>query len=387
MSERIARPTFYEGQILRAADLDLGLEYARGQMARHDRYLHTPGIATGLELSVDKSTGVTQVKLSPGMAIDATGRQIVVEREEPLSPEHLDSQGALIPADTDSTIKQEDRPWHPVFLVARDQSATPPPMTRGCGSANAQPNRTDEAYELKYGRPGDESDDPPQVEVTDGPDSTMEVRVLVGFVQWDGASGFGDAKTIPKPEMARPYAGARADEVVARSGNLALRANLGDAREKRPALVLDGDDGGEMRFGLQDKRGAVNTVFKVNAAGDVTLSGVIKSPFANDMWVESGTISDGMTVPLPSGVTQKQVDDGQIALHVTVTPRRVAELRPPGKTGDWFKVPFECRVDGRRVFVRDRWFDVASLATTANSLTIPAACNYVIFASVAGRTP
>jgi hypothetical protein len=64
MSDRVARPSFYEGQVLRAADLALGLDYARGQAARHDRYLHTPGIATGLELGVDKSTGVTQVTIA-----------------------------------------------------------------------------------------------------------------------------------------------------------------------------------------------------------------------------------------------------------------------------------------------------------------------------------
>src|SRR5262249_47348928 len=188
-----------------------------------------------------------------------------------------------------------------------------------------------------YGRPGEDTDDPPPVEVSDGPDSTVAVRVLIGYVQWDGVSNFNDAKARPAPGLSPLYAGARADEVVARRGVLALRGDLGTTREKRPALVLDGEDGGEMRFGLQDARGAVNTVFKVNAAGDVTVSGAIKSPFTSDVHVESGTITDGMTIPLPTGVTQQQVDDGQIVLHVTVTPRRVAELRPPGTaTGAWF---------------------------------------------------
>src|ERR1044071_1952547 len=107
----VARPSFYEGQVLSAADLDLGQEYGRGALARHERYLHTPGIATGLELKVDNSTGVVQVRLSAGLAIDSTGRQIVVDREQTLAPEELDSQGVLIPADTDSAVKQEDRPW------------------------------------------------------------------------------------------------------------------------------------------------------------------------------------------------------------------------------------------------------------------------------------
>src|SRR5207244_9304814 len=121
------------GQVLRAADLDLGQEYARGTLARHERYLHTPGIATGLELSVDNSTGAVQVRLSPGMAIDVTGRQIVLDREYTLAPEDLDSQGVLIPSDTDPALKQEDRPWHPVFLSALDESAMPPALSSSCG--------------------------------------------------------------------------------------------------------------------------------------------------------------------------------------------------------------------------------------------------------------
>jgi hypothetical protein len=176
--------------------------------------------------------------------------------------------------------------------------------------------------------------------------------------------------------------------VVARSGTLALRANQGETREKRPALVLDGDDGGEMRFGLQDARGDVNTVFSVNAAGDVTLAGVIKSPFSNDIWVESGTVSDGLLIPLPAGVTQQMLDDGKVTLHVTVTPRRVSELFPPGESsGTFFKEPFECRVDGRRVFVRERWFDVTSLVTLGAPIVVPGACDYVVIASVAGGAP
>jgi hypothetical protein len=381
----IARPSFFEGQVLRAADLELGQQYARGTLARHERYLHTPGIATGLELSVDNSTGVVQVKLSAGMAIDFTGRQIVVDREETLAPEDLDSQGVLIPSDTDPGVKQEDRPWHPVFLNARDERTTPPALSRGCGSVS-QPTRTNEAYTISYGFPGDDAGVLPPVEVSDGPESDSVVRVLIGYVQWDGTSNFGDAKAMPKKGLSTPYAGARADEVVARSGALALRADLGAARDKRPALVLDGDDGGEMRFGLQDARGDIVTVFKVNAAGDLTLSGVITGPFGKtNVWVDSGTISDGMTIPLPPGVTQDKVDAGQIVLHITVTPRRIAELRPPNQaTGVYVKEPFECRVDGRRVFVRERWFDTGAMTAPT---TIPAACDYVIVASTAGSTP
>src|SRR5262245_38687371 len=330
-------------------------------MARHERYLHTPGIATGLELSVDNSTGVVQVRLSPGMAVDATGRAIVVDREETLAAEDLDSQGVLIPSDTDPSIKQQDRPWHPVFLNGRDEARTPPSLSRGCGSTT-QPNQTNEAYTISYGFPGDDAGVLPPVEVSDGPDADSVVRVLIGYVQWDGATSFGDAKAMPKKGLSTPYAGARADEVVARSGTLAIRADLGPTRDKRPALILDGDNGGEMRFGLQDDKGKIVKVFSVDAAGNLFLSGAITGPIGkNSMWAESGTVSDGMLIPLPAGVPQDQVDAGQIVLHITVSPRRTADLRPPGvSTGVYIKEAFECRVEGRRAFVRDRWFEVTT---------------------------
>ena len=45
------RPAFFEGQILAAADLTSAVDYGRAQVARHERYLHSWGIAEGLELT------------------------------------------------------------------------------------------------------------------------------------------------------------------------------------------------------------------------------------------------------------------------------------------------------------------------------------------------
>lgn len=381
---QVARPSFYEGQVLSAADLDLGQEYGRAALSRHERYLHTPGIATGLELKVDNSTGAVQVTLSAGMAIDGNGRQIVVDRQETLAPEDLDSQGVLIPADTDSAVKQEDRPWHPVFLNALDESATPVSLARGCG-AGAQPNRMQETYGFTYGFPGEPAGDGSVAAVSDGPQPSATARVLIGYVQWDGASNFFDAKAAPPKNPPTPYAGVRADEVVARDGTLALRADLGATHDKHPALILDGDKGGEMRFGLQNEKGEIVSVFSVDSAGNLTLSGVIKGPISDkSVWAESGTVTDGMLIPLPAGVPQDKVDSGQIVLHITVSPRNTGDLRPPdGSAGTWFKQSLECRVDGRRVHCRERWFDVSNLPAPK---VFPAACDYVIVASTAGTS-
>ncbi len=57
MANRIERPVFYEGQILGASDLEAVGDYSRNQQARHNRYLHTWGIAKGLTLDPkDKKT-------------------------------------------------------------------------------------------------------------------------------------------------------------------------------------------------------------------------------------------------------------------------------------------------------------------------------------------
>lgn len=384
----IARPNFYEGQILRAGDLDLAQEYARGAEARHERYLHTPGVATGLQLTLDDSTGTVQVSLSPGMAIDETGRQIIIDSALPLASEDLDSQGVLIPSDTDGSLKQADRPWHPVFISGLDKPATATAQSTGCGAA-AQSGSTTEAVSISYGRPGEPAGDI-AMEVSDGPVADDAVRVLVGYVQWDGVGNFGGTSGAPQtepPTPAAPFAGVRADEVVARGGTLALRADQGDTRVKTPALVLDAGNGGEMCFGLQDAQGGLaSTVFTVTAAGDLTVSGIVKSRSGSGgLWVESGTVTDGMLIPLPADVGADMVAQGQIALHITVAPRRMADARPPGQAvGTWLKDTFECRVDGRRVFVRDRWFDTGAMATPPVVLT--GACDYVVVAAAVGAT-
>src|SRR6266851_5000501 len=85
MSGVIDRPNFAEGQILAAADLQSSQDHASGQMARHERGLHLWGIASGLALTKQpESTADTppvnyvQVTLTAGMAIDGTGREIIV---------------------------------------------------------------------------------------------------------------------------------------------------------------------------------------------------------------------------------------------------------------------------------------------------------------------
>src|SRR5687768_17330815 len=122
MSDQIARPVFFEGQILGAIDLQDTVEYSRGREARHERYLHTWGIASGLELSakpkqieVNNATiDYQEIWLSPGLAIDGRGREILVPESRRLSEDDFDQLNVAI---TDPTA------LYPVLLIGRDKTA------------------------------------------------------------------------------------------------------------------------------------------------------------------------------------------------------------------------------------------------------------------------
>lgn len=49
MTAPVARPGFFEGEVLPAADLTATVDYAREQLARHARYAHSWEIVSGLD--------------------------------------------------------------------------------------------------------------------------------------------------------------------------------------------------------------------------------------------------------------------------------------------------------------------------------------------------
>jgi hypothetical protein len=74
----LKRNRFFSGKLLTAADLALEQEYFREKHRRHNRYLHGFGVVIGLEVSRSGNA----VVISPGLAIDCQGNEIVVP--EPL---------------------------------------------------------------------------------------------------------------------------------------------------------------------------------------------------------------------------------------------------------------------------------------------------------------
>lgn len=87
----LKRNRFFSGKLLTAEDLELEQEYFREKLKRHNRYLHGFGVVFGLEVS----KSARDVVISPGLAIDCQGNEIVVP--EPLKQ-------ALPSPDLDSTL-------------------------------------------------------------------------------------------------------------------------------------------------------------------------------------------------------------------------------------------------------------------------------------------
>lgn len=74
MADVIKRLKYYNGQFLQEPDFTAEQEYHLDRQRRHNRQLHTPGIAHGLTVTVNTSS----VEVAPGTAIDDQGRQIVL---------------------------------------------------------------------------------------------------------------------------------------------------------------------------------------------------------------------------------------------------------------------------------------------------------------------
>src|ERR1044072_3353204 len=146
------RPAFHEGQVLAAADLSAAVEYARGPAARHARHLHEWGIAEGLGLvtqpRTDPATGAryVEVSVSPGIAVDGTGREVVVTEPVVLRESDFDEVNGA----DQLTVEP-----YPLFLTAADREPDRSSAPVSC-SGSATKTRVEESYQLLFGRPGDE---------------------------------------------------------------------------------------------------------------------------------------------------------------------------------------------------------------------------------------
>ncbi|HZQ06384.1 MAG TPA: hypothetical protein VFD70_07365 [Anaerolineae bacterium] len=73
------RPNYFQGKLLTADDLRAEQDYHLQQRWLHNRMLHGYGIVAGLEVLIEESeTSGAEIIVSPGMALDGWGREIIV---------------------------------------------------------------------------------------------------------------------------------------------------------------------------------------------------------------------------------------------------------------------------------------------------------------------
>jgi hypothetical protein len=377
MPDYVQRPTFFEGQIVGGADLNLSLQYGRDGDARHLRLQHTWGIVSGLDLGGEERTidsggqkrAYKEVMLASGVFVDGTGRASVITEPMRVPEDEFRDAGVVV---------NDPATFYPVFVTSGDTAERVASGPLGGCTATA-PSRINETYAFAFGRISEleNLDKQFDVDIADGPGggSTTPWRVLVGFVKWDDTiEKFTDVRDRADG-FERRYAGVHAGEVVGAGGAVALRSGDRAVPDGRALRITSGDKG-LLEFGTQDASGAIKAAMTVDSDGNLTVTGKIVGALAGGVQVESGVATDGMLLPLPAGITNEQIEAGTVVIQTIVTPniRRPAGLPATEK---WFPHFYECHVVNRRVCCRVRWIRSTATVTPRD---FPGVCDYVLMA-------
>jgi hypothetical protein len=364
------RAVFFDGQYITADDLTVVVDHDQQHIARHSRLLHDWGIADGLTLDKQTSGGSTYAEVQKGMAVDPTGREVVVSSVTRLS-ESLFKQ--INGAST------QPGAWYPVFLRGKDGPAAQAAATPTACGTNGRPTRVAETFEITFGHIGDASLEQPAPDVTAGPGpygSTLW-NVLLGFVQWDGQQFTDTSDTADG--VSRRYAGVRAASVAAGGGGLLeLRPDL--TRQTGNIGLSLGGTPPVLKFGVYKTDGTIDPQVTIDAAGNVKANGTVSGALtAGQPVVQSGIATDGMILQLPAGITQAEVDSGKAVLHVHVTPHDPGPSAPAILSSLIGPVVDQCHVDStRRVRCMLRWFDSSG---GGQSVGLPAPVDYLLIAT------
>lgn len=84
--DALERVRYFSGQLLGAADFQDEQQYLRDRARLHNRMLHGWGVVSGLEVSPTTSGDAHGVIISPGLALDPCGREIIVPESVSLVP-------------------------------------------------------------------------------------------------------------------------------------------------------------------------------------------------------------------------------------------------------------------------------------------------------------
>ncbi|UZK70303.1 hypothetical protein OKW76_04460 [Sphingomonas sp. S1-29] len=388
MTGYATRPAFAEGQILAATDLAQLSSYPRAREERHSRFVHRWGIVTGLALETEAAEDTSgnafvRVFVTPGLAVDGEGRELLVTERALVDPDRFRKSISNI----DKTAA------YPVFLRSQYRASGPDPTRVGpCGSATGG-GAVEEAYEISFGSPGDETGDQVASAISNAPtpeEGSTSWLILLGFVKWDSAPNNFVAIDADAAARHRPFIGINAAVVAGDGGQVQLQARREVAAGDAVFQLLQTDDGPELRFGAFKASGQdIDPLLTVDAKGDLTTLGSLTGRrTGNSVQVQSGVASHGVILPLPPGVTQAQVDAGEATVHVHVAPL-IDPAAAPVPGADYAALVQECRVDeDRRVQCRIAWcslpFGTPMTVLGAAMVSGPGAVSYLVAVATSG---
>ena len=224
---------------------------------------------------------------------------------------------------------------------------------------------------------------PAPTDPTDPPNNLPAWTILIGFVQWNPSnSTFTNAQAYNASGVSRRLAGVQAARVEARDGTVSLQTSSNAATQ----LLLALDEQTGMTFGPVNAQGTITPLLAVDPQGNVTIAGQLASntPLPpGGTSVQSGVATDGVILPLPSGVSADDLNQGAVQLHWQVVPilPDVTTLNTVGFTA-FAVVPLESYVDGnQRVHCRVRYLCNASGAVTP--IDAAGSCHYMVVAAKA----
>ena len=266
----VDRVRYTEGQFLGAADFQDEQDYHRRALGRHEIGGHTWGIVVGLELVENADPADAQFVdpvLSPGLAVDGYGRQIVSFGTLPIDSALFDA----FTTDGHRTVWIEydettSRPAGDGFADCRDGEATrtvetfkiviDPPVTASAVIVDGVPAAPPQAPSGTPEIPADMSV-PYQELPVEPPLNRWLVRL--GSLHWDGTVGRFRPAAAGRLSQQRTYVGAVAASVLSPAGTLTVA----------PRTAFTHADAAD--FVTVD--GRLRTQGRINAQADIWLEG------------------------------------------------------------------------------------------------------------------
>lgn len=144
---QLERPHFFTGKLLTAEDFQREQDYHRNKVRLHNRFLHGWGVVAGLRVSLDRG----DVIVTPGLALDCAGNELVLPCEERISLSTLAGRRYVtiryieLPIGTMPSPGGEVEPSHFKEAVAVELSSSSPlaghcglhAERQGCGTSHA----------------------------------------------------------------------------------------------------------------------------------------------------------------------------------------------------------------------------------------------------------